>query len=100
MGAPKKPKVAGVQKKKTKATAAKSATPLTIEPNALEAETDSRVETEAPAPNGNGNGEPIAETIRLRAYEIFMARNGSSGDELSDWLTAEREVMGRVSSTS
>ena len=34
------------------------------------------------------------ERIRIRAYEIFRDRmvNGAPGDDLSDWLQAEREL--------
>jgi hypothetical protein len=36
------------------------------------------------------------DRIRARAYEVFKSRgrNGAVGDELSDWLQAEREVNG------
>jgi hypothetical protein len=32
------------------------------------------------------------QQIRERAYEIYLARGGQEGDEVSDWLAAEREV--------
>jgi hypothetical protein len=32
------------------------------------------------------------EQIRQRAYEIYLARGGQEGDEVSDWLAAEREL--------
>ncbi len=32
------------------------------------------------------------EQIRARAYEIYLAREGEPGDELSDWLKAEAEL--------
>jgi hypothetical protein len=32
------------------------------------------------------------DAIAVRAYEIFLARNGSDGDPVSDWLQAEREL--------
>lgn len=35
---------------------------------------------------------PSEEKIRLRAYEIYLARNGEGGDEVGDWLEAEREL--------
>ncbi|MEI7657917.1 MAG: DUF2934 domain-containing protein [Phycisphaerae bacterium] len=39
---------------------------------------------------------PVAESlhdrIRRRAFELFLARCGGSGDALSDWLEAERQV--------
>jgi hypothetical protein len=30
--------------------------------------------------------------IRLRAYELYLSRGGADGDDLSDWLEAERLV--------
>jgi hypothetical protein len=32
------------------------------------------------------------QRIRERAYEIFLARQGQDGDEVSDWLAAEHEL--------
>jgi hypothetical protein len=32
------------------------------------------------------------EQIRQRAYGIYLAREGQEGDEISDWLAAEREL--------
>jgi hypothetical protein len=32
------------------------------------------------------------EKIRLRAYEIYLERCGFPGNELDDWLQAEREL--------
>ena len=56
----------------------------------------------------NGSTEPQAETaveereglmdstrereIRARAYEIYLQRGGQPGDEVEDWLQAEREL--------
>jgi hypothetical protein len=37
----------------------------------------------------------LDDEIRRRAYEIYLARNGSAGDEGQDWLVAEREVRAR-----
>ncbi len=36
------------------------------------------------------------EEIRIRAYEIYIERDGQPGDELSDWLQAERDVESRM----
>lgn len=80
MAAPKKPKSADVRKGKTNATAAES--PAT---------------TVLPTANQTGIGAPTPEMIRQRAYEIFIERGGTSGDELSDWLAAEREIMEKLS---
>ncbi len=35
---------------------------------------------------------PSQEEIRRRAYEIYLERDGLPGDELDDWLRAEREL--------
>lgn len=93
--APKKPKTAGVQKGKTKVAAAKSpaATVGARESRTSAVAIASSGATVSPAANGDGKSAPRAEMIRERAYEIFMARGGHSGDELSDWLAAEREIM-------
>lgn len=40
------------------------------------------------------------EEIRIRAYQIYMERDGQPGDELSDWLQAERELESKVRSNS
>jgi Protein of unknown function (DUF2934) len=39
---------------------------------------------------------PDLERVRARAYAIFLARcrTGAPGNELSDWLQAERETGG------
>jgi hypothetical protein len=35
---------------------------------------------------------PTVEAIRRRAQEIFVARGGTPGKELDDWLRAEQEL--------
>jgi Protein of unknown function (DUF2934) len=32
------------------------------------------------------------QEIRIRAYEIYLQRGGQPGQELDDWLQAEREL--------
>ena len=34
------------------------------------------------------------ERIRIRAYELYMLRNGRNGSEVDDWLRAETEILG------
>jgi Protein of unknown function (DUF2934) len=41
----------------------------------------------------SANPAPSQEEIRRRAYEIYLERNGLPGDELDDWLRAERELQ-------
>jgi hypothetical protein len=48
----------------------------------------------APKPTSN---RPTQEQIRLRAYQIFMARNGKAGDPAADWIKAERELIEELS---
>ena len=40
----------------------------------------------------SGDYAPSREEIRRRAYEIYLERDGLPGDELDDWLRAEREL--------
>lgn len=39
---------------------------------------------------------PSYDTIRVRAYELYLARGGAHGQDLEDWLAAERELMAKV----
>jgi hypothetical protein len=38
------------------------------------------------------NPDSLESEIRRRAYEIFLARGEGDGDDLADWLEAERIV--------
>ena len=38
----------------------------------------------------------LDEDIRKRAFEISQQRNENEGDELSDWLQAEKEIKGKI----
>src|SRR5262245_13374694 len=49
------------------------------------------VETFHPSRNGN-----VEEQIRLRAYEIYLERGSTPGNESEDWLIAEREIRSRA----
>jgi len=39
---------------------------------------------------------PADEQIRMRAYELYRERDGRAGDDVADWLQAEREYLERV----
>jgi hypothetical protein len=41
--------------------------------------------------------DPIRDAVAGRAYEIFLERGGQHGNDLDDWLQAEREMLGVVS---
>ncbi len=34
------------------------------------------------------------DDVRVRAYQIFLARGAAPGRDLEDWLQAERELRG------
>ncbi|HEX2066715.1 MAG TPA: DUF2934 domain-containing protein [Candidatus Thermoplasmatota archaeon] len=40
---------------------------------------------------------PSPEEVRVRAYEIYLARGAQPGRELEDWAQAERELSVRPS---
>ena len=40
-----------------------------------------------------------AESIRARAYELYVQRGERGGDEVNDWLEAEREYRERRGQT-
>ena len=70
----------------------RSATPR-IRP--VDASTPTSAAEHAPAPPEVAVAQPSvasADVIRARAYELYVARGRSPGNELEDWLTAERAV--------
>lgn len=36
---------------------------------------------------------PTLEQIQVRAYEIYLGRQGAPGSQIEDWLQAERELL-------
>src|SRR5438445_1712760 len=64
-----------------------------------------RASTFAPdTPASGRRGEELSETkeklptrqqIERRAYEIYANRGGQSGNEMADWLAAEKELTSR-----
>ena len=48
----------------------------------------------------NATLAPMSEQqIRERAYANYLARQDQEGDEVSDWLAAERELQGQGKKT-
>ena len=45
---------------------------------------------------------PSEDAVRMRAYELYLARGGAPGHELDDWLSAERalQVLAPTGSTA
>ena len=52
--------------------------------------------TKRPADEKSKPSSPTPEQIRKRAYEIFLARGGTPGHELDDWILAEIELKSRA----
>ncbi len=51
------------------------------------------------APQNNGDttaGNIDRERVAQRAYELYLARGGTDGQAMEDWLAAERELTQRV----
>jgi hypothetical protein len=48
----------------------------------------------------SSGGVASEEQIRMRAYELYRERGGKVGDDIGDWLRAEREYREHVSSRS
>jgi hypothetical protein len=45
-----------------------------------------------PSPSAEPDGAGRFERVRQRAYEIYVTRGRTEGDEVADWLEAERQV--------
>ena len=57
-------------------------------------ETQEQAGSAGPSPQSTAasRSEPTTEQIAQRAYEIYQARGGTEGQDLEDWLEAEREL--------
>jgi len=44
------------------------------------------------ARSGGNSAPPGPDRISMRAYELYLARGGSDGQDMEDWLAAEREL--------
>ena len=43
---------------------------------------------------------PTQEEIQLRAYQIYLERNGAPGNAFDDWTRAEQELLAKPSKTT
>jgi hypothetical protein len=56
------------------------------------------VESSSPTtqkPRG-ANNQPTREEIALRAYQIYLKRGATPGNELEDWMQAERQLIAEI----
>jgi Protein of unknown function (DUF2934) len=44
--------------------------------------------------------QPTQEQIQLRAYQIFLERNGAPGNPFEDWTRAEGELLAQPPKTT
>jgi len=44
-------------------------------------------------------GPPRREKIKLRAHQIYLERGGAHGQDVEDWLKAERELLAKSGKT-
>ena len=90
-------------KAKTARTNGKQQTPINPETN-LTAMPQAAPSTTLAAPEFKKHAAPIPinveEEIRRRAYELYVQRGCTPGQDHSDWAEAEREVMARYSQQS
>ncbi len=98
----KRSKTARPARKQSSRAATKTSTKRTPRTGAPALELVSRTEDQVSTAAEPAITEPMAaavahdevseDEIRRRAYEIFLARGGAGGDDLADWLEAERQI--------
>ncbi len=45
-------------------------------------------------PLEHSSGQATSERVAVRAFELFQARGATDGQDVNDWLQAEREISG------
>jgi hypothetical protein len=78
--------------RKTSSTSAAKATPAEKKVAAPRVRRTAPKTTAASDTSAPVQPTPTVDDVRFRAYEIYLQRNGY-GDELSDWLQAEQELL-------
>lgn len=51
--------------------------------------------SEHPAEKAQADQEQLQEKIRQKAYDLYLQRSGQDGDDVQDWLTAEKIFLGK-----
>jgi hypothetical protein len=54
----------------------------------------------APVDGGSTTATIDRDQLAQRAYELYLARGGEDGQDMEDWLNAERELRERNQSTT
>ena len=79
---------------------AKKTSDATASANRRRAATPRRATASNPVPATNdtapaAHAEPSADEIAQAAYQRYLSRGGSDGQDFDDWLEAERELKKR-----
>jgi hypothetical protein len=53
-----------------------------------------QVTTSSETAQGSESSPVLEEKIRIRAYELYLQRGGTSGSPEQDWLQAKNEICG------
>jgi hypothetical protein len=71
-------------------------------PNTIHIATPAKTKTRKPRPLKTPSTAvlPTEEQIQLRAYHIYLERNGAPGNPFEDWTRAERELLAETSKTA
>ena len=93
---PRKTSTRGTARKRADAEGAAStespigdARPIDAAPNAG---ASIEITTSVDLPSADFRPDEAEQEIRIRAYELYLSRGAADGDDLSDWLEAERIV--------
>lgn len=52
--------------------------------------------TPAAAKPRAASNQPTQAEIALRAYQLYLERGGAPGNEMEDWIQAERQLLSAV----
>jgi hypothetical protein len=44
---------------------------------------------------GQPNGRPSEDDVRVRAYQRYLERGSTHGNDVEDWVEAEKELKGQ-----
>ena len=64
-------------------------------PNAIHIASPAKTKSRKPrvAKTSSPSAQTTMEQIQLRAYQIYLQRNGAPGNPFEDWTRAERELL-------
>jgi hypothetical protein len=71
-------------------------------PNAIHIATPAKSKSRKPraAKTQPASAQPTQEQIQIRAYQIYLERNGAPGNPFEDWTRAERELLAQPPKTA